>query len=271
MASTIASSCTRPRPQQFATIYAHLEPAQALYHLDGSLLMSLLTFPEMTSPARPFSFLDEILCVVRALSAGIVSSAWSRWWDLRQLKSLHFLYCHFLTRFPLTSYPAGALDASFHGTSPHCRPRKLVTMGGDLFNTNASIVCDLARAASKNLRDAHRPQSTEPFLSPSSSPRDRQCILRKVFDMTPPDVVRFSRTLSIAGTDSKETRPHLWVITLLAYRGRRCRGLDLVISRVKMDFIFNRSNIVLDHSRHSDKWEVAFIQIRCTHNGITRL
>jgi malate dehydrogenase len=82
----------------------------------------------------------------------------------------------------------------------------------DLFNTNASIVRDLAKAISKNAPDAHILVISNPVNStvPIVAKVLQQAGTfdpRKLFGVTTLDVVRASRFLSgIAGTDPKDTK-----------------------------------------------------------------
>jgi malate dehydrogenase len=81
----------------------------------------------------------------------------------------------------------------------------------DLFNTNASIVRDLAKAVSKNAPDAHILVISNPVNStvPIVAKVLQQAGTfdpRKLFGVTTLDVVRASRFLSsIAGTNPKDT------------------------------------------------------------------
>jgi len=116
----------------------------------------------------------------------------------------------------VTGFPADSLDAALQDVEvvviPAGVPRKPGMTRDDLFNTNASIVRDLAKAVSKNAPNAHILVISNPVNStvPIVAKVLQQAGTfdpRKLFGVTTLDVVRASRFLStIAGTDPKDTK-----------------------------------------------------------------
>ncbi|GJJ07846.1 Malate dehydrogenase, cytoplasmic [Clathrus columnatus] len=122
---------------------------------------------------------------------------------------------HVDTGSEVVGYAADGLDAALDGVEvvviPAGVPRKPGMTRDDLFKTNASIVCDLAKAVAKNAPKAHILVISNPVNStvPIVARTLQQAGVydpAKLFGITTLDVVRASRFLAgIANTDPIKT------------------------------------------------------------------
>jgi malate dehydrogenase len=136
-------------------------------------------------------------------------------YDIRGAPGVAADVSHIDTAGEVNGYPAEQIGQALKGAKivviPAGVPRKPGMTRDDLFNTNASIVRDLAKSITENAPDAHvliisNPvNSTVPIVA---SVFEKAGIFdpKKLYGITTLDVVRASRFLSsIKGTDPKDT------------------------------------------------------------------
>ncbi|KAG8828923.1 Malate dehydrogenase, cytoplasmic [Serendipita sp. 399] len=154
----------------------------------------------------------------------------------------------------VNGYPADKLEDALSGVEvvviPAGVPRKPGMTRDDLFNTNASIVRDLASAISKTAPKAHilvisNPvNSTVPIVA-STLEKAGTFDPSRLFGVTTLDVVRASRFLSsIVGTDPKDT--HVTVVgghsgvTIVPLLSQTPQAKNVLGDKEKLDKLVNR-------------------------------
>ncbi|KAL4241468.1 malate dehydrogenase [Abortiporus biennis] len=155
---------------------------------------------------QPLSLLLKIDPLVSSLSL----------YDIRGAPGVAADVSHVDTNSEVRGYPADKLDEALEGVKvvviPAGVPRKPGMTRDDLFNTNASIVRDLAAAVARVSPEAHvlvisNPvNSTVPIVS---AVLEKAGVYdpRRVFGITTLDVVRAARFLGgLTGSDPKDTR-----------------------------------------------------------------
>ncbi|KAI0739317.1 NAD-malate dehydrogenase [Irpex lacteus] len=135
-------------------------------------------------------------------------------YDIRGAPGVAADVSHIDTASEVNGYPADQLDQALEGVKvvviPAGVPRKPGMTRDDLFNTNASIVRDLASAVARVSPEAHLLIISNPVNStvPIVSEVLKKAGVydpRRVFGVTSLDVVRASRFLgSVTGVDPKE-------------------------------------------------------------------
>ncbi|KAI0084169.1 lactate/malate dehydrogenase [Irpex rosettiformis] len=135
-------------------------------------------------------------------------------YDIRGAPGVAADVSHIDTPSEVNGYPADQLDQALEGVKvvviPAGVPRKPGMTRDDLFNTNASIVRDLASAVARVSPEAHLLIISNPVNStvPIVSEVFKKAGVydpRRIFGITTLDVVRASRFLSgITGTDPKD-------------------------------------------------------------------
>ncbi|KAI0786527.1 malate dehydrogenase [Abortiporus biennis] len=155
---------------------------------------------------QPLSLLLKIDPLVSSLSL----------YDIRGAPGVAADVSHVDTNSEVRGYPADKLDEALEGVKvvviPAGVPRKPGMTRDDLFNTNASIVRDLAAAVARVSPEAHvlvisNPvNSTVPIVA---AVLEKAGVYdpRRVFGITTLDVVRAARFLGgLTGSDPKDTR-----------------------------------------------------------------
>ncbi|KZO93626.1 malate dehydrogenase [Calocera viscosa TUFC12733] len=132
-------------------------------------------------------------------------------YDIRGAPGVGADVSHVDTNSTVKGYPADQLEAALEGVDvvviPAGVPRKPGMTRDDLFNTNASIVRDLAKATSKVCPDAHlliisNPvNSTVPIVAATYGAKFNP---KRLFGVTTLDVVRSSRFLGEVTGDRPE-------------------------------------------------------------------